>query len=174
MVLALISIGADRPIAEGRSSFLDRVVLVERVGPDNSDYVSLHIKLLDAAGRVVAALPALHGPVYLSAVNRQIFACESDSTSEAASAEVFDADGKVAFSFRHLGFLRSCGLTADRRLYWLHYNIVDAGTPVNAVVVLARDGSTVHRERFSVGKELRFTYGAIEYSLQIPPPELPG
>jgi len=70
--------------------------------------------------------------------------------------------------------LRDCGITADQRLYWLHYNVLEQGSVLNTVVVLAADGSTVHRSTFSVGKTLTFTYRGQEYSLDIPAPELPG
>jgi hypothetical protein len=107
-------------------------------------------------------------------MNRQIFACESNSIAAATAAEIFDAEGRLAVSFRHLGFLRDCGLTANQLLYWLHYNVMEQGAAVNTVVVLAPDGSIVHRSTFSVGKTLRFSYRGQEYSLDIPSPELPG
>ena len=119
-------------------------------------------------------MPPLEGPIFLAPANRQIFACESNAIAAATAAEIFDAEGSLAFSFRHPGFLRDCGLTGDQRLYWLHYNVMDRGSALNTVVVLAADGSTVHRSTFSVGKTLTWTYRGQEYSLEIPAPELPG
>lgn len=174
LALALLSIGAANSIDEGRWPFLDRVVVVVRVGPDHSDYIALHVQIVDAAGQRIATLPPLEGPVFLAPSNRQIFSCESNSISASSDARAFDADGNSAFTFHHPGYLRDCGLTDDQRLYWLHYNVVEQGRARNMVVVLAADGSIVHDSTFLTGKALTFTYGGRDYSLAIPRPELPG
>ena len=174
LALALLAIGAGSSVDEGRWPFLDRVVVVDRVGPDHSDYTALHVQIVDAAGHRIAKLPPLEGPVFLAPANRQIFSCESNSISAASAAMAFDADGNPAFTFHHRGYLRDCGLTVDQRLYWLHYNVVEQGLARNMVVVLAADGSIVHDSAFSTGKALTFASGGREYNLAIPPPELPG
>jgi len=153
-----------------RLAFIDRIVVIEEKGPAHSDWIALAVRIEDNAHHVLAELPPLDGPVLLSPANRQVFACETYP----GSALSFRADGKRAFAFRHIGYLRQCGLVQDEKLYWLHYNTVEHGTPLNTVVVLDAAGSIVHRSTFDGEKVLRFSHLGKHYSLSIPPPELPG
>ncbi len=83
-------------------------------------------------------------------------------------------DGKPAFSFAHLGFLRNCGVTEDQELYWLHYNIAEGGAPSNSVVVLDATGTVVERREFPEARAMEFEFGGKSYSLEITAAEIPG
>ena len=72
-------------------------------------------------------------------------------------------------------YLRDFDFTGAERLSWLQYNVCDEVAALN-VVSGARDltSASIHRSTFPTGETITFTYGDREYSLAIPPPELPS
>ena len=149
-------------------------ISTEKDGPNNSDYIFLKVRLFDETHKLIAELPKLIGPLQISTVNKQLFSFESNSIIGTKSALVFELDGKLAFSFEHLGYLRNFGITEDQRLYWLHYNIVKDNEPLNIVVIINSEGKVVFRDRFRKSRHIQFNYKEYNYRMDIPKAEWPG
>lgn len=149
-------------------------LVVDERGPEDSDAITLDVRWLDGDRRKSTHFPSLIGPLHVSSANRQLFACELGLALEAGNAHLYSLDGTLTFSFAHLAFPRSCGMTPDTKLYWLHYNSMRDGAAWNVVVVLDRAGSVTDREEFQEGRSVTFSFEGQIYSLPIPEAEPPG
>jgi len=153
---------------------IGKTLVIEKVGPANSDAVHLQVSLRDIEGGAIVEFPRMVGSVLLSTANAQLFSCESNSTLATSEAMAFHLDSRPSFSFPHRGYLRNCGLTGDGRLYWLHYNVVREGVPRNQVVVLNGEGKAVADAEFTDARQFTFKDGEKTYSLSIPAADWPG
>lgn len=173
--LVLFALVASVTTAEARYlPSLEQWFVIREQGVPNSDAIRLEVRLLSNSRALVASFPNLVGPIHLSEQNAQLFSCEANWTIATSEARAFGLDGKPAFSFAHLGFLRICGVTDDQALYWLHYNVAVGGVPSNWVVVLDATGTVVERREFPEARSVKFEFGGKSYSLEFPAAEMPG
>ena len=159
----------ERPISD-----LGKTLVLERDGPGASDAILLDVRLRDDSTGGSVRFPRLVGPIWVSPENRQVFSCESNAIMATGAALGFDLSGRRAFAFQHRGFLRDCGLTEDRRLYWLIYNVAVGGETKNSVVVLDEAGRVVASAMFAGERSFEFSVGGRPYVLPVAQAELPG
>jgi hypothetical protein len=150
------------------------IVIEERADSRNSDAVTEHFSLLTSDGKLVARPPPLYGPVFISRPNRELLSCEGNGVGQGKAALIFDLTGRVEAKVVHPGYLRTCGVSEDGRIYWLHYNAIDGGTPYNLVLIVGRGGTVLKRQRLDKAGSVVISVGASTYRFQIPAPEFPG
>lgn len=153
---------------------LNSWLVVTKAGPENSDSIILKVSLLSKDKKSRISFPNMIGPIHISAPNNQIFSCEANFSSAAKSAIAYDLKGNEAFTFEHLGFVRNCGITKDKKIYWLHYNAVKNNKPISIFVALMGNGQVLLKESFEKSKYVKFMYKGNHYSVSVPDAELPG
>ena len=153
---------------------IDSWLVVNEEGPANSDDIILKVTLLNKKRTSEIKFPVIIGPIYFSGVNKQIFSCESNAIKATREANAFDLKGNRVFSFKHLGFIRNCGITEDKMTYWLHYNYVRDKKPINIVVALSAKGDVLYKESFSKEKTVFFSNNNKTYKMSFPDAEWPG
>jgi hypothetical protein len=97
-------------------------------------------------GKVIGRSPSLYGPVFVSSANSEIFSCEGNGVGQGEGAIVFDRNGRIQDHLEHVGPLKACGITANGRLYWLHYVLPERGHYYSLVRFVGA-GGLPHGER---------------------------
>ena len=150
------------------------VVVVPRPHARPDDYV-LQFRVEAGRGTLVGRSPSLYGPVLVSGPNGEIFSCEGNGATQGDSAIVFDRSGRVQAHVEHVGALKACGISANRRLYWLHYVLAERGHTWSLVRIIGA-GGLVHGERRldeAGAAHFRDDDGQA-YTFEIGPPTLPA
>lgn len=150
------------------------VVAIRPIGPPSSDFIHLEVEFRPDHTRERITYPLLVGPILVSKANRQLVSCEANGAVEGLGPAVYDLRGSLLFARPHVGFLRSCGMTDDERLYWFHYNLVRSGRPINRVVVLDSEGLVVVDAESLEATEAEFVRGTKKYVIPVSAPDWPG
>ncbi|MDH5433840.1 MAG: hypothetical protein OEY19_07830 [Gammaproteobacteria bacterium] len=153
---------------------LDSWLIVTMEGEEQSDVLAYKVSILDKTRTRKIEFPSLIGEIIVSEENNQLFSCESNSILATEEALAFDLKGNQVFSYKHHGYLRNCGITEDKKIYWLQYNLVEDINPHNVFIALSSDGKVIHKESFQDGKNVTFRYLNRSYSISIPDADLPG
>lgn len=124
-------------------------------------------------GQVRVAYPPMAGPLIISEPERRILDCGISAHYEIDAAVLFDLTGRALRKIPRLTHTRNCGRTDDAKLFWLHYNAIENGAPINVLRVIDRDGNTVHEARSIQAGSVSFTHDSHPYNLDLPAPEYP-
>ena len=143
-------------------------------GPDNSDFLHYRVVIRQADVGPTIEFPPMFGPVLYSPANSQVFSCESNSIAGPKGPVAYDLAAERAFQLPHPGYLRSCGMTDDEKLYWLHYNLVKNRLPTNKLLVVDRTGRSVYETESESSIDAEFSVEGAFYRLSIPDPQFPG
>ena len=176
-ILLYVSLIYFSAVANAEEIFLSELnswLVVTEEGPAHSDNIILKVSLLNKEKTSKVVFPDMVGEIYISETNAQIFSCESNSIKATKSAFALDLKGSKVFSFEHLGFVRGCGVTKDKKIYWLHYNKVENNNPVNVFVALSKSGQTLHKESFRKSKIVTFLHDNNQYTVGVPNADWPG
>jgi hypothetical protein len=149
------------------------VVVAPRPHARPDDYV-LQFRVEAGRGTLVGRSPSLYGPVLVSGPNGEIFSCEGNGATQGDGAIVFDRGGRVQAHVEHIGALKACGISANRRLYWLHYVLAERGHAYSLVRIIGA-GGLVHGERRldEAGTAHFRDDDGRAYEFEIGPPSLP-
>jgi hypothetical protein len=150
------------------------VVVSPRPHARADDFV-LQFRVEAGRGTQVGRSPSLYGPVLVSGPNGEIFSCEGNGVTQGDSAIVFDRNGRVQAHVEHVGALKACGISANRRLYWLHYVLAEGGHTYSLVRIIGA-GGLVHGERRldEAGTAHFRDDDGQAYTFDIGPPKLPA
>jgi len=150
-------------------------LIAEEHGIKNSGDIWYELSLREEDGTISTRFPSLVGPYRLSPVNQQIFACESNVMNDAKEALIIDMKGVISHKVVHQGFFRTCGLTDDKKLYWLEYSDSDDGKVAwSNIVVVDKLGQIVNKSVLKKAGNVLFTYEGKTYRLSFSTPVLPG
>ena len=138
------------------------------------DYV-LQFRVEAGRGTLVGRSPSLYGPVLVSGPNGEIFSCEGNGATQGEGAIIFDRNGRVQAHVEHVGALKACGISANRRLYWLQYVLAERGHTYSLVRIIGA-GGLVHGERRldEAGTAHFRDDDGQAYTFEIGPPTLPA
>jgi|SRR6267378_3608032 len=150
-------------------------LLTEKRAVKNSDHIRYFLSLRTKDGPVVARYDSLVGPVLASPINRQIFSCEENVVDQTEHAELLDLRGNISHRIAHQGFSRNCGLTDDKKLYWLEYSNSDDGKVAwSIILVVDKVGQIVNKSVLKKAGSVIFAYDGKTYKLSFSTPVLPG
>jgi len=150
-------------------------LLTEERAIKNSGVFRYFLSLRRKNGSVAAQYESLLGPFHVSPTNNQIFACEENHLDFSEYAALLDLNGNIEKKINHQGFFRNCGLTADKKLYWLEYaNSDDGKVPFSTILVVNRLGEIVHKSILKTASMVTFTHEGKVYKLPFSAPILPG
>ncbi len=160
---------------ERQAQFIDRwgtwLLAEHRYYYEGSDVV---ISLRSKGGRVSVTYPPMKGPFVVSEQEQRILDCGMLSHSEVEAAVLFDNTGKLLKKIPKIIYTRNCGKTDDGKLFWLHYNTVEKGGPVNVIRVIDHNGETIYQTKKSETGDVVFSYDSHPYRITLPAPDHPG
>lgn len=145
MTVALAAFAADAETRRRVQTWnLDVVVSpLPRASP--GDY-AVRFRVEAGRGKLVGRSPNLYGPVLVSEPNNEIISCEGNGAAQGEGVIVFDRNGHIQDHIEHVGPLKACGITANGRLYWLHYVLPERGHYYSLVRFIGA-GALPHGER---------------------------
>jgi hypothetical protein len=152
----------------------DKILSIEENCLPESDICS-SVLTISSGDKIINKVEGLHGPFYVSQINAQIFSCEDNSIMETKGALLLDTTGKrVGTHFHEQKYLRDCGMTEDQGYYWLLYNLVESGEPVNKLIVLDSSGAVVFSKQGDFFGETEVKLGNGQQVINIQKPDWPG